>query len=167
MADLKQSALQIFHETLAAIDIPLTMRRKLARAGSDISVNGASYDLAAFEKIHTIAIGKASVAMARGISETLAPHFQAEGIVVSPTAASGMPHGFLSIVARHPVPDEGSFAAGRAILDLLAGATDRTLVFFLLSGGGSALAELPLDPAVTLGDMQTLNHELVGLRRFH
>ena len=65
------------------------------------------------------------------------------------------------MVAGHPVPDEGSFAAGRAILDLLATVNERTLVFFLLSGGGSALVEQPLDPAVGLEDMQALNRLLV------
>ena len=65
MPNLKQSALQIFHETLAAIDIPSAMHRKLGRAGSRILVNGGPIDLAAFERICTVAIGKASVAMAR------------------------------------------------------------------------------------------------------
>ena len=65
------------------------------------------------------------------------------------------------MVAGHPVPDEGSFAAGRAILDLLATVNERTLVFFLLSGGGSALIEQPLDPAAGLEDMQALNRLLV------
>ncbi|HEY2645462.1 MAG TPA: DUF4147 domain-containing protein [Candidatus Acidoferrales bacterium] len=161
MADLKQFALQIFHETLACIDIPLSTRRKLARDGSRIFANGVPYDLAAFQAIYAIAMGKASVAMAQGLAETLAPDFRAEGIVVSPTAHSGLPEGFQSIISGHPVPNEGSFAAGRAILDLLANATERTLVFFLLSGGGSALVELPLDPEVTLEDMQLLNRVLV------
>ena len=161
MADLKQAALRIFRETLAAIDIPLTMRRKLGRAGSHILVNGAPFDLAAFERICAISIGKASVAMARGLAESLSPNFRADGIVVAPTAASSLPEGFRGIVAGHPVPDQGSFAAGRAILDLLAATNQRTLVFFLLSGGGSALVELPLDPGVTLEDMQSLNRVLV------
>jgi glycerate 2-kinase len=161
MADLKQSALRIFHETLRAIDIPSVMRRKLCRAGSRIFVNGSPCDLGAFEQIRAVAIGKASVAMARGLAESLAPDFRAEGIVVAPTASSGLPEGFREIVAGHPVPNAGSFAAGRAILDLLAGFTENTLVFFLLSGGGSALVELPLDPNVTLEDMQALNKTLV------
>ncbi|HXR09682.1 MAG TPA: DUF4147 domain-containing protein [Candidatus Acidoferrales bacterium] len=161
MADLKQSALRIFRETLAAIDIPLAMRRKLGRAGSRIFVNGAPFDLAAFDRICAISTGKASVAMARGLAELLSPDFRAEGIVVAPTAASGLPEGFREIVAGHPVPDQGSFAAGRAILDLLAATNQQTLVFFLLSGGGSALVELPLDPGVTLEDMQALNRVLV------
>jgi glycerate 2-kinase len=161
MADLKQAALKIFRETLAAIDIPSSMRRKLGRAGSRIFVNGAPFDLAAFERIHAVAIGKASVAMARGLTELLSPDFRAEGIVVASTAAFGLPESFRAIVAGHPLPDKGSFAAGRAILDLLASMNQHTLVFFLLSGGGSALVELPLDPGVTLEDMQALNRVLV------
>jgi hydroxypyruvate reductase len=161
MADLKQAALQIFRETLSAIDIPLSMRRKLSPVGSRIFVNGAPYDLAAFKCIYAVSIGKASVAMARGLAELLSPDFRAEGIVVAPTAASGLPEGFRGIVAGHPVPDAASFTAGRAILDLLAAADDRTLVIFLLSGGGSALVELPLGPGITLENMQALNRLLV------
>ena len=161
MADLKQSALRIFRETLAAIDIPLAMRRKLCRSGSRIFVNGAPFDLAAFERICAISIGKASLATARGLAELLSPDFRAEGIVVAPTTASALPEGFREIVAGHPVPDKGSFAAGRAILDFLAATNQQTLVFFLLSGGGSSLVELPLDSGVTLEDMQALNRVLV------
>src|SRR6202521_2253850 len=161
MPDLKQSALRIFHQTLAAIDIPLAMRRKLARAGSRIFGDGAPFDLAAFERICAISIGKASLATARGLAELLSPDFRAEGIVVAPTAASGLPEGFREMVAGHPIPDKGSFAAGQTILDLLAATDRQTLVFFLLSGGGSALVELPLDPGVTLEDMQALNRALV------
>jgi glycerate 2-kinase len=161
MTDLKESALKIFRETLAGIDIPLSMQRKLCRAGSQIFVNGTPYNLASYEQIFAVAIGKASLAMAHGLAETLSPNFRAEGIVVGPTAAPNLPDGFRAIVGGHPIPNEGSFAAGAAILDLLARATERTLVFFLLSGGGSALVELPLDPDVTLEDFQALNRTLV------
>jgi len=37
----------------------------------------------------------------------------------------------------------------------------KTLVFFLLSGGASALVELPLDPAQTLEDVQKTHQALV------
>jgi glycerate 2-kinase len=161
MSNLKQSALLIFRQTLAAIDIPSAMRRKIGRTGSQIVVNGAPIDLAAFERICTVAIGKASVGMARGLAETLSPDFHTDGIVVAPAAATNLPESLRLIVAGHPVPDNGSFAAGRAILDLLASANERTLIFFLLSGGGSALVELPLDPRVTLEDMRALNRFLV------
>jgi glycerate 2-kinase len=159
--DLKQAALQIFRETLAAIDIPRVMGNKLRREGRRIWVNGAPFDLGAFERIFAVAIGKASAAMAVGLAELFSPDFRAEGIVVAPTPWAQVADGYRAMVAGHPVPNEGSFEAGRAILDLLAKANERTLVFFLLSGGGSALVELPLDPGVTLEDMRELNRLLV------
>ena len=164
MPALKQSALQIFRETLAAIDIPSSMRRKLARADSHLIVNGKRFDLAAFDRICAVAFGKASLAMTRGLAELFSPDFRSEGIVVAPAATSNLPEGIRLIVAGHPLPDEGSFAAGRAILDMLATAMERTLVFFLLSGGGSSLVEFPLDPGVTLEDLKTLNRVFDNLR---
>src|SRR5262249_53256785 len=47
------------------------------------------------------------------------------------------------------------------ILRLLRRCDPRTLVFFLLSGGGSALVELPLDSRLTLADVQQVYRELV------
>jgi glycerate 2-kinase len=161
MLDLKPAALRIFRETLAAIDIPATLQRELAREGSRIHLQGEALDLAGFEKIYTVAIGKASVAMARGLTEVLAPDFSSEGIVVAPSASHDLPAEFRLIVAGHPVPNEQSLEAGRAILDLLRKAHERTLIFFLLSGGGSALVEQPLDPAVSLEDVQAMNRALV------
>jgi glycerate 2-kinase len=161
MADLKQQALQIFQRTLRAIDIPGTMRRKLARSGSTIQVNETPLDLASYSRIFAVAVGKASVAMASGLVDLLAPDLRAEGILAGPTAPAEPIDGFRAIVAGHPVPNQGSLEAGRAILDLLALADERTLVFFLLSGGGSALMEQPLDPTIGLDDLQALHRLLI------
>jgi glycerate 2-kinase len=161
MPDLKEIALRVFRQTLSAIDIPLAMQRKLARSGSYIHVNGAPYDLSIYEQIFAVAIGKASIAMAQGLAETLAPNIHVKGIVVAPARAGGPPEGFRAFTAGHPVPNEGSFEAARAILELLSGANFKTLVFFLLSGGGSALVELPIDPRITLEETQALHRLLV------
>jgi len=161
VAALKQIALQICRETLAAIDIPATMRRKLARDGSCILVNGTAFDLARFNRICAISVGKASIAMARGLSEILSPDFPVEGIAVAPSLLGKVPPEFRAVVAGHPVPNEDSLVAGRAILELLSTTDARTLVFFLVSGGGSSLVEQPLDPGVTLSDIQEMNRYLV------
>src|SRR5208283_5512157 len=49
-----------------------------------------------------------------------------------------------------PQPNEDSFAAARAALALARKARKDTLVFFLISGGGSAMFDLPIDPRITL-----------------
>ena len=172
MTDLKQLARDIFHETLAGVDIPSTFGRKLRRDGSRISIGDATtgagcttslpltIDLAAYRSIRAVAMGKAASAAARGLVACL-PGVPIEGVLAAPHDALAEIPGFRAIGAGHPVPDEGSFAAARAILDLLAGADESTLLFFLLTGGSSALVELPLDPSITLPDLQQLHRLLV------
>jgi glycerate 2-kinase len=173
VSDLKHIALDIFRHALTAVDIPCAMRQRLVRNGPLITAGATTLDLAAYRSVYSVAIGKASVAMARGLTELLPPDTPVTGILVAPHESIA-PHGaavrqeavdlagFRSIGAGHPLPDAGSMAASRAILDLLAGASARTLVIFLLSGGGSALVELPLDPSVSLDDIRELYRLLVN-----
>ncbi|MGB0033976.1 MAG: DUF4147 domain-containing protein [Candidatus Acidiferrales bacterium] len=158
---MKQIARRIFRETLAAIDIAAVFARKLDRDGSRIRIGGSRLDLREFREIAGIAFGKASFAMADGLAKILAPEFSLDGILVGPVAPPRELPGWKTFIGGHPVPTAGSFAAGRAILDRLARCDSRTLIFFLLSGGGSALVEQPLDPAVTLEDFQKLHSVLV------
>jgi glycerate 2-kinase len=62
----------------------------------------------------------------------------------------------------HPIPNEDSWNAAKAILAMLSACDSQTVVFFLLSGGGSALVELPLDPLINLADMQQIHRVLIG-----
>ena len=158
---MKSTGERIFRETLAAIDIPATIERKLARSDASIAVGGSRINLRDFASIVAIAFGKASYAMAQGLTRVLAPDFRAEGILVAPPGAEAEMPGWRIFRGGHPLPNAESFAAGRAILDRLARCDDRTLIFFLISGGGSSLVEQPLDPAATLEDFDQLNSALI------
>ena len=162
VSDLKQHAREIFQETLAGIDIRSAMRQKLACAGSRIDFEGEIIDLAGYERILAIAVGKASVAMARGFAELFGRDFAFEGILVAPHESVAEVAGFRAMAAGHPIPDEGSIDAARALMDLLSGCDSRTVIFFLLSGGGSSLIEVPLDLSINLEDVQELNRLLVS-----
>jgi glycerate 2-kinase len=161
MADLKQLARRIFHETLAAIDIPATMQRKVRRQGTRLVCNGTTINLRDFEKLRVVAIGKAAHAMVDGLALVLAPFVRLEGVVSAPTPPQKTVAGMKYFVGGHPVPNSESWKAAEAILALLKKCNEKTLVFFLLSGGGSALVELPLDPAQTLADVQQVHRALV------
>jgi len=161
MPQLKQLARQTFHETLAAIDIPATTQRKLQRKGTVLKCGDARIELREFEKLRVVAIGKAAHAMVEGLELVLAPFLRIEGVVSAPTAPRRPAPGMKYFVAGHPTPNVESWKAAEAILALLKKCDEKTLVFFLLSGGGSALVELPLDPAQTLEDVQALHRALV------
>jgi glycerate 2-kinase len=160
---VKKTAEHVFRHTLAAIDIPAALARRLDRRGSLISVGGsADIDLSGFREIVAIAFGKAALAMARGLHEILSPEFPPDGILVIPAAPSSALPGWNTFVGGHPLPTVESFAAGKAILERLARCDERTLVFFLISGGGSSLVEQPLGTGVTLEDFQHLHSALIS-----
>jgi hydroxypyruvate reductase len=162
MGDLKQLARRIFHETLAAIDIPLTMQRKLVREGSLLHCGNAVIDLSRFERVRVVAIGKAAHAMLDGLKNCLPRDFSFAGIASAPVAAAKAHDGIQYFIGGHPIPNEDSWNAAKAILEMLAACDSQTLVFFLLSGGGSALVELPLSPVLSLADMQQIHRVLIG-----
>jgi glycerate 2-kinase len=161
MADLKQLARQIFNETLAAIDIPAAMQRKLPLQGSVLCLENAQTDLSRFESILVVAIGKAAHAMAEGLQTLLGANLPFNGIVVAPTPPARAVKQVAYFVGGHPTPTAESWKAAEVILRFLEACDEKTLVFFLLSGGGSALVELPLAPAQTLSDVQQLHRALV------
>jgi hydroxypyruvate reductase len=161
MAQLKQLARKIFHETLAAIDIPATMQRKLLRKRTVLACGDARIDLRNFEKLRVVAMGKAAHAMVDGLAQVLSPFVRLEGVVSAPTAPQKPAAGMRYFVAGHPLPNAESWKAAEAILALLKKCNEKTLVFFLLSGGGSALVELPLDPGQRLEDVQQVHRALV------
>lgn len=146
---------------MAAIDARRAVREKLERRAGRLLCADWSASLGDFSAIRVAAVGKASAAMAQGLADVLGPEYPLEGVLAVP-APPQLPIGKLKLfVSGHPTPNEDSFAAARAILELLAATKRNTLVFFLLSGGGSALMELPLDPAVTLEEMRVTYRALV------
>src|SRR5258708_15605369 len=162
MAQLKQLARKIFHETLAAIDIPAAMQRKLLRKGAVLVCGETKIDLHDFEKLGVVAIGKAAQGMVDGLELVLSPFLRIEGVVSAPTPARRPVPGIKYFIGGHPVPNAESWKSAEAILALLKKCDGKTLVFFLLSGGASALVEMPLDSRQTLEDIQKLHRTLVS-----
>ena len=118
----------------------------------DEAVKRALVDLEAPEgKLIVVAAGKAAWQMARAAADVLEPD---AGIVVTKyDHVKGEIPGFTCFEAGHPVPDENGFRAAEAAVDLVRDLTENDLVVFLLSGGGSALFELPLIPGEELQDI--------------
>jgi hydroxypyruvate reductase len=90
---------------------------------------------------------------------------RAQGIVAAPAAAlEGVPQipGFRYFSAGHPTPNEESIKAARATLQSISSLTDRALVIYLISGGGSSLLEQPIDADLSLDDLKATYSALVN-----
>lgn len=160
--NLRDIALEIFRRALAAIDVETVVRASV-RLDADRLLAGANeVDLSRFKRVVVIAVGKASVPMARAVEDLLGGRI-ADGLVVTNALIGQSPRLLPVIVGGHPLPDAGSLeAASRALKILRANDSEETLILFLISGGGSALFELPIDAAITLDDLQAVNRALVG-----
>lgn len=91
--------------------------------------------------VTVIAIGKAAPAMARGAAMAL-PEPAADILVISDHTEL-LPVGARLILGSHPAPDEQSVTAGRAALYAARSSDPDGSIVVLVSGGGSALAEVP------------------------
>lgn len=99
-----------------------------------------------------VAAGKAAWQMAYAAVKELGS--VDDGIVVTKYEhVMGEIPGVTCFEAGHPVPDENSFNATKKAVELVSDLTADDTVLFLLSGGGSALFELPLIPGDELQDI--------------
>lgn len=159
--ELRQAALNIFHKTLAAIDVETVVASHLKLSGDRLSAGDEVYDLSNFSRLLVIAIGKASVPMARAAERILGSRIT-DGLVVTNAVIGDSPR-LPVLIGGHPLPNAASLeAAAKALALLREHDSERTLVLFLISGGGSAMFEQPIDPGVTLDDLQAVNKALVN-----
>lgn len=107
-----------------------------------------------------VAFGKAANRMAAALHGILGGEIEA-GVVVAPAEPEKKLGPFRYFRAGHPYPNSGSIDGAAAALELVSSCTPDDLVVFLVSGGGSALFEKPLDPSITLADLAELNRVLV------
>ncbi len=154
----KQLAHQIFMETMAAIDVRHAMLSKLRREGGALVAGSVSIPLLRPPRV--VAFGKAANRMAAVLDEILSGQIEA-GVAVGPSLPAKKLGRFRYFEGGHPTPNTGSFEGAEAALELISGLSSDDFVIFLVSGGGSALLEKPLDQAVTLADLVELNRVLV------
>ena len=141
---------------LDAVDPAASVRAVLGREDDALTV--ARRRLPPTERVLVLGMGKAVVGMATGLLEVI------QGVSV--TGALAVPEiadvgDIETIVGEHPEPGTGSVAAGNRLLELAASAGHSDLVVFLLSGGGSSLAEVPAS-GLTISDLSAVTNRLLA-----
>ncbi len=156
----RKDALAIFRAGVEAVDPVHAIKKHLVLEGNRLVVGEKTYDLSWFDKISVMGAGKASAAMARAAEEIFSDRLNA-GLVNTKYGHSVPLDRIRVIEAGHPVPDEAGFRGARQIVQLLEQTDEKDLVFFLISGGGSALLPYPME-GLTLEDKQEVTKILLG-----
>jgi hydroxypyruvate reductase len=109
-------------------------------------------------RVVVVGAGKSAASMAAAL-ETAWP--DAEGVVVTRYGHDCPTSRIRVLQSSHPVPDANSAEAARQILAAVGGLGPDDMVLALMSGGASALLELPAD-GLTLDDLQAVNTALLA-----
>jgi len=102
--------------------------------------------------VDLVAVGKASREMMAAASESLGSGVLRRLTICDAASAALGDLGDDVVVGEHPVPGEGSLAAGRALAAFLDEGSRASATIFLLSGGASSLCVMPVLP-VDLDDL--------------
>lgn len=155
--DLPAIIERCYRAAVTRVHAGAAVSRHLRRDGNRIVVDGRRYvtDAGAY----VIAIGKAAPEMMSDAEDALGDAFTA-GIVVTKVAPERFTGRARILVGAHPTPDERSLAAGRAVLAFARAVPSGALALCLISGGGSALVEVPA-AGVSLSELQRVTAALL------
>lgn len=142
---------EIVKRVLEYADPYKTLQEKVKLNSNSITILETGFTFN-FSKPLLIAAGKASYKMAKFFLERIKP---VNYLIVTPRGSNL--HLDNVIEAGHPQLDENSVKAGKLVKELLL-KEDYDVLFFLLSGGASALLE---DPVIPLDDFKKINRALV------
>jgi hydroxypyruvate reductase len=156
---MSETAREIFASALknASIDNAFARNvhceRRILRIGDDL------HHLDSYQRIFVVSIGKAAHTMVDALAAQAGSSF--EGIVASSVDATSQMRGFRYFRGGHPTPTAESIAAAAAILKSLGSLDATALVIFMISGGGSAIVEKPVESDISLADLSAAYKSLV------
>lgn len=162
LRELRTAAREIFDDALAAVDVRRAVLDAVKLDGATLRVGDTRFGLRGeTPKVYSVALGKAAAAMASALDERMGDAF-AGGVISAPPSDLKLSGRWRVYAGGHPLPNAESVEAARAAFELLREADDaEALVIFLVSGGGSAMMELPRDESLTLEELREANRVLV------
>jgi len=147
---LKDDAVDIFLAGVNAVQPGQKIKKHVRLENNRIFVDDRKFPLHDRTNIYVVGSGKASAAMAQALEEILGDRIHSGFIVTK--YGHDLPLKKIAVrEAGHPVPDENGEKAAEEMVALLSTVGENDIVFFLASGGGSALLALPV-PGITLND---------------
>jgi glycerate 2-kinase len=172
-SNIRERARSIFAKAVADCSVENAFARRLKTlqlsGAVQLQIDEDVIDLTGLKRVRIVAAGKASIAMLEALLPRLRLPSTCElsGVLIARERPTRLPAGFQFFAGGHPLPNSDSFAGARAALDLVQSlprgerAREENLCIFLISGGASAMMELPLDATITLEDTIAFHRELV------
>ncbi len=159
-SNLSEYAERIYKAALEEVEPESLIRKSVSLEGEKAVIQGQNFSLARFDRIFLVSVGKAAPFMAKSLSDILGKRLKG-GIAVCPPRIKKKLQRITCLPGSHPLPDEKSLRAAQRILKLAQGLGEKDLLFFLVSGGGSAQVCLPAR-GVSLDEKKRLTEMLLS-----
>ena len=150
-AEMRIIALRLFEHALAQSAVERAFERTVVCERGVLRICDDLYDLASYQRVFVVSIGKAAHTMVSALQAQAGERF--EGIVASSADPGAQFRGFRYFRGGHPTPNQESIRAAEAMLKSVHSLGESSLVIFMLSGGGSSIAEKPIDDQISLQDL--------------
>jgi glycerate-2-kinase len=124
--------------------------KALTLEGNQLTINNQSFEIP--HKISLLGSGKGVLPMAHTLHEQLSDRID-QPLLVGAYATNELPPNTTYIQGSHPIPSQQSIEGAKALIQALEALDEDDFFIYLLSGGNSALVELPVEP-ITLEEFQ-------------
>jgi hydroxypyruvate reductase len=158
-AEMRVHARAIFAHALAESSIARAFEQHVNYSRGILRVVDDLYDVTSYPRVFVAAFGKAAHAMAEALTAQMGPNLT--GIIAAPFDPPSQLPSFRYFRGGHPLPTQESLRAGDAILKAAGTHRERSLMIFLISGGGSSIVEKSIDPDIGLEDIVATHRALV------
>ncbi len=148
---MRVTARHLFEHALTYASIDRAFARDVVCERGVLRVCEDLYDLHSYHRVFVVSLGKAAHTMVNALEMQAGERF--EGIVASSVAPASQIRGFRYFLGGHPTPNQESIRAAETMLKSLDVQDASSLVIFLLSGGGSSIAEKPIHDEISLEDL--------------
>jgi glycerate 2-kinase len=157
--DMRVTARHLFEHALVEASIDRAFQRHVDCERGVLRIFEDLFYLESYRRIVVVSIGKAAHTMVNSLEMQAGSRF--EGIVASSLEPASQVRGFRYFQGGHPTPNKESLRAADATLKTLSTLDLSCLAIFLLSGGGSSIAEKPIDDEISLEDLIAMYRVLV------
>ena len=140
--------------------IPYSETKKLVSCDSEsIHIGERTIRFTDIDHIYVLGVGKGAYPIAAALEEQLGERIS-KGIVLVKRGDTRRLHNIEIIESGHPLPDQAGIDGAKRILEILQLAGERDLILAPITGGSSAMMNLPCD-GISLEDLRTINEQLL------
>lgn len=157
-SDLHGDVIEILEAGLRAADPEIVIPARLRLRGKHLEIDGKRIELKG--RIIVAGFGKASIKMLRGVKKVLGGLVD-QSVIIAPREHQPPEEKEGEILfGEHPLPGRETLKASKRLLEILGSVGGNDTVLLLISGGGSALFEVPIE-GVEIEDIAEITSSLM------